>query len=294
MATVGCSKHSAGCQLGASVPVPGKIYLLRREGVSVGEDDSRELSNTDRENQHFYNVPVNDPLSQSNVISWHGLERLREFADFSWCTGSGYVLRREALLDIGGFPTSGLTEDVHLSINMMTKGWKTAYVPEALQHGLIPDTYYAHLKQFVRWVSFQNIVTIRLSLIQKYQNIGGCQLGLNFGFYLDRNKTGQLTTGQRMMGLFYATGTMVIPVLTTINQICTPLRFALGTPLAFFFDTHELRLLLQLQCAVIISTWLHELHFAVYVGYRAAVQDPSFSMWMSPCQSSHISFPHKV
>jgi hypothetical protein len=86
-----------------------------------------------------------------------------------------------------------------------------------------------------------------------------------------------------MMGLFYATGTMVVPILTTINQVCTPIRLALGTPLAFFFDTHELRLLLQLQCAVIISAWLHQLHFGVYVGYRAAVQDPSFSMWMSPC-----------
>jgi hypothetical protein len=124
----------------------------------------------------------------------------------------------------------------------------------------------------------------------KYQSIGGCQLGISFRFYLDGNKTGQLTTGQRMMGLFYATGTMVIPVLRTINQICTPIRFALGTPLAFFSETHELRLLLRLQCAMIISTWLHELHFAVYVGYRAAVQDPSFSMWMSPCQSSHNSF----
>jgi cellulose synthase/poly-beta-1,6-N-acetylglucosamine synthase-like glycosyltransferase len=111
-------------------------------------------------------VPINDPLAQSNVISWHGLERLREFADFSWCTGSGYILRREALLDIGGFPTSGLTEDVHSSINMMAKGWKTAYVPEALQYGLIPDSYYAHLKQFVRWVSLPNVAAYHLSLIR--------------------------------------------------------------------------------------------------------------------------------
>ncbi|KAH7382529.1 nucleotide-diphospho-sugar transferase [Phaeosphaeria sp. MPI-PUGE-AT-0046c] len=214
--------------------------------------------------QHFYNVPVNDPLAQANIISWHGLERLRDFADFAWCTGSGYIMRREALLDIGGFPTSGLTEDLHTSINMMAKGWKTAYVPEALQHGLIPDNYYAHLKQFVRW------------------SIGGCQLGLSFGFYLDGSKTGRLTKAQRAMGLFYATGTMVIPVLTTINQICTPIRFALGNPLAIFFDTNELCLLLRLQCAVVISRWLHELHFAVFVGYRAAVKDPSFSMWMSP------------
>jgi hypothetical protein len=121
-----------------------------------------------------------------------------------------------------------------------------------------------------------------------YQNIGGCQLGLTFGFYLDGNRTGQLTIGQRMLGFSWSIGTMVSPVLMTINQIGTPIRFALGTPLAFFFDTHELRLLLQLQCTAIILEWLHQIHFAIYVGYRAAVQDSSFSFWMSPCESSNF------
>lgn len=73
-------------------------------------------------------------------------------------------MRREALLDIGGFPTTGLTEDVHTSINMMARGWKTAYAAEALQYGLIPDSYYAHLKQFVRWVSLLEAPTTPLFL----------------------------------------------------------------------------------------------------------------------------------
>jgi cellulose synthase/poly-beta-1,6-N-acetylglucosamine synthase-like glycosyltransferase len=61
-------------------------------------------------------------------------------------------MRRQALLSIGGFPTTCLTEDVYSSMLMMSKGWKTAYIPEALQYGLVPDTFEAHIKQLVRWV----------------------------------------------------------------------------------------------------------------------------------------------
>jgi cellulose synthase/poly-beta-1,6-N-acetylglucosamine synthase-like glycosyltransferase len=71
----------------------------------------------------------------------------------AWNTGSGYILRREALVQIGGFPTDCLVEDIQTSMNMMAKGWKTRYVPEALQYGLVPPSYLGHIKQWVRWVS---------------------------------------------------------------------------------------------------------------------------------------------
>lgn len=61
-------------------------------------------------------------------------------------------MRREAVDDIGGFPTDVLTEDITSSMMAMAEGWKTIYIPEALQWGLVPDTYAAHIKQVVRWV----------------------------------------------------------------------------------------------------------------------------------------------
>jgi cellulose synthase/poly-beta-1,6-N-acetylglucosamine synthase-like glycosyltransferase len=74
--------------------------------------------------------------------------------DSAWCTGSGWVIRRQALNEIGGFPVASLTEDLFTSTLLLAAGWKTGYVAEALQYGQVPESYYAHVKQFTRWVSF--------------------------------------------------------------------------------------------------------------------------------------------
>lgn len=42
---------------------------------------------------------------------------------------------------------------------MMAKGWKTGYLAESLQYGLMPDYYLAHVKQFTRWVSIDTLET---------------------------------------------------------------------------------------------------------------------------------------
>ena len=73
----------------------------------------------------------------------------------TWCGGSGYVLRREALEDIGGFPTESVGEDMYCSNVLLGKGWKTIYVDETLQIGRVPESYKAHVKQQSRWVYSQ-------------------------------------------------------------------------------------------------------------------------------------------
>ncbi|KAH6645525.1 nucleotide-diphospho-sugar transferase [Truncatella angustata] len=102
--------------------------------------------------QSFYNFPDNDPLYQSQLNSWRCTDIIRDFADISWNTGSGFILRRQALIATGGFPTHSLTEDVLSSMMMMAKGWRTGYLAESLQYGLMPDCYLAHVKQLTRWV----------------------------------------------------------------------------------------------------------------------------------------------
>jgi hypothetical protein len=68
------------------------------------------------------------------------------------CLGSGYVMRRTALEEIGGFPIESLSEDVCCSAKMLGAGWKTCFIPESLQHGSVPESYNAHVKQRTRWV----------------------------------------------------------------------------------------------------------------------------------------------
>lgn len=103
--------------------------------------------------QHFYNFPENDPLTQSQLHSYRWLDITNDMADAAWCTGSGWVMTRAAIDSIGGFPSASLTEDVYASILILSKGFKTVYLPEVLQWGLLPDTYAGHVKQFTRWVS---------------------------------------------------------------------------------------------------------------------------------------------
>jgi hypothetical protein len=105
---------------------------------------------------------MNDPLHQCNRQGWRVDQIVQDMAGGAWNSGSGFILRRQALLSIGGFPTDCLTEDVYSSMLMLSKGWETAYVPESLQYGLVPGTFHAHVKQLVRWVRLSKPKSVTL------------------------------------------------------------------------------------------------------------------------------------
>jgi cellulose synthase (UDP-forming) len=67
-----------------------------------------------------------------------------------WC-GSGTVLRREALLEIGGVQTTTIAEDFHTTIVLHSQGWKTRYVDRTLLLGLAPHDLDSFLLQRSRW-----------------------------------------------------------------------------------------------------------------------------------------------
>jgi cellulose synthase (UDP-forming) len=64
--------------------------------------------------------------------------------------GSNTTFRREALEDIGGYKP-GLAEDLHTSVHMHAKGWRSVYVPEVLAYGLVPGDLLAFFKQQLKW-----------------------------------------------------------------------------------------------------------------------------------------------
>ncbi len=68
------------------------------------------------------------------------------------CTGSGWVARRSALSDIGGWPLVEAGEDFMCSTVLSNAGWKVAFIREELQCGLAPGSLRGHVKQRMRWV----------------------------------------------------------------------------------------------------------------------------------------------
>jgi cellulose synthase/poly-beta-1,6-N-acetylglucosamine synthase-like glycosyltransferase len=106
--------------------------------------------------QTFYNIPVNDPLTQTMSHFDSMTEVVNDALGHANCLGSGYVMRRVALESIGGFPTESLAEDICCSATLLGEGWKTAFVPEVVQYGSAPESYLGHIKQRTRWVSLHS------------------------------------------------------------------------------------------------------------------------------------------
>lgn len=67
-----------------------------------------------------------------------------------WC-GSCALIRREALLSIGGVATDTIAEDFHTTIKLHRRGWRTHYDQRIIAQGRAPHDLAAYLLQRDRW-----------------------------------------------------------------------------------------------------------------------------------------------
>lgn len=65
--------------------------------------------------------------------------------------GSGGVLRKEAILDAGGWFSDTLSEDMDLSYRMQLKGWKIQYQRDVIVQAEVPPSMAAFRSQQARW-----------------------------------------------------------------------------------------------------------------------------------------------
>jgi len=76
-----------------------------------------------------------------------------------WC-GSGAVIRRTALEEVGGLATETITEDFHTSLRLHGRGWRSRFHDEALVYGIAPHNLEQFLLQRHRWAA-GNLATLR-------------------------------------------------------------------------------------------------------------------------------------
>ncbi len=67
-----------------------------------------------------------------------------------WC-GSPSIVRRKAIESVGGVATETITEDIHTSVRLHSRGWSTYFLNEELAYGIAPQTIQAFLLQRLRW-----------------------------------------------------------------------------------------------------------------------------------------------
>ncbi|KAM0427866.1 hypothetical protein ACHAPT_007325 [Fusarium lateritium] len=213
--------------------------------------------------QLFYNTPRSDPLAQSLDFFVHVIEPIKDALGVAWCTGSGYVARREALDQIGNFPLGSLAEDVATSTLMLGKGWKTAYVHEPLQFGTVPEDYGSHLKQRTRWA------------------IGTVDTSFKLNFCLWGDKVKQMTVAQRFSGFLYAS-LSIYTILLTISLFAIPIILIMQKPLVAYATDEQLRWLVRACFASVISNRLCEFALFIPAGYHTGQRGSRYQLWMSP------------
>jgi exo-beta-1,3-glucanase (GH17 family)/glycosyltransferase involved in cell wall biosynthesis len=65
--------------------------------------------------------------------------------------GTMCLMRRDALMSVGGWSSDTIVEDSDLGLQVLEHGWQIHYTNRRYGHGLLPDTFEAYKKQRHRW-----------------------------------------------------------------------------------------------------------------------------------------------
>jgi len=75
----------------------------------------------------------------------------KSLTDAMFCCGTNVIFRREALMDVGGFDETSVTEDFATSLKFHLKGWRSAYLGKVMAFGMGPEDLGGYFKQQFRW-----------------------------------------------------------------------------------------------------------------------------------------------
>jgi len=103
----------------------GSGEFLRLTVGQLEHDPDLAYVQTIKESQ----VSAGDPFNNRETMFYRGQMLARNAANAVFPCGSGLVWRREALQDIGGFPTWNLVEDLQSGVEALRRGWNSCYLP---------------------------------------------------------------------------------------------------------------------------------------------------------------------
>ncbi|MDE1165159.1 MAG: glycosyltransferase [Pseudomonas sp.] len=118
--------------------------------------------------QFYYNPdPIQHNLGSANC--WVDEQRVffdvyqpaKDGWDAAFCVGTSFVVRRDLIEDIGGFPTGSVCEDIYTTYRLLQKGYVTRWLNERLSIGLSAEGLSEYINQRGRWC----LGTIQVALL---------------------------------------------------------------------------------------------------------------------------------
>jgi cellulose synthase (UDP-forming) len=109
---------------------------------------------------HFYNSDIfqknlhlEGVLKNEQALFYRVLQSGRDRHNSTFFAGSCGLFRRRVLVEIGGFRTETVTEDIHTSMVIHAKGYRSCYLNKVLAAGLMPESFESSMKQRIRWAT---------------------------------------------------------------------------------------------------------------------------------------------
>ncbi len=96
-------------------------------------------------------VPPGDPFGNTDKVFYNVMQSGKDWDNAAFSCGSGVVYRRKALEEIGGFSTWNLVEDVHTSMLLHQRGWRSVYHNYPLSTGTAPTDIWGVYRQRGQW-----------------------------------------------------------------------------------------------------------------------------------------------
>jgi len=169
--------------------VPSQDFLARTVGFFI-DNPNLFLVQTPHK---FYNA---DPIEKnlrifrqvpSEIDMFYGfIQKGLDFWDASFFCGSGAVLRKKYLEEVGGIAGDTITEDAETALELHSLGYDSYYYPRGMLYGLQPETFSAFIIQRSRWAQGMiQIFLLKNPLLRKglkwYQKLG--YLNSNFFWF---------------------------------------------------------------------------------------------------------------
>ena len=92
-----------------------------------------------------------DPIRNEQSLFYEVICRGKDRHNAAFWCGSSALIRRKALVSVGGVATDTVVEDTHTAMKLHAAGWKSVYHDEVLALGLAPEEVNAFLTQRSRW-----------------------------------------------------------------------------------------------------------------------------------------------
>ncbi|MGN6551447.1 MAG: glycosyltransferase, partial [Pararhizobium sp.] len=109
-----------------------------------------------------HNLGLRDSFVDDQRVFFDTFQPAKDAVDCAFCVGTSFVVRRDLVTALGGFPHEALSEDMLLTYRLMQEGYVTRWLNERLSVGLSAEGLAEYMTQRTRWC----LGTIQIGLLK--------------------------------------------------------------------------------------------------------------------------------